>query len=576
MFKKKLLTLAALAFCAAIVTAQTKGAAPVSSAKEATAGLIGDGAIDSLPFGNEDGKGIVFGQYKTELGRVELGWGNAFGDALWLSIYDGYTINGTSGKKDSVKKQTNIEDYGNTANSDGVNVDYTDERERDLESINGTLTVKNSFAIGVGLNNTFGIQAVWDADWANKNNVASSFGNETKTVGSATVTAKKLSGETTTITSDTANSKTGETTSEKNDKIKNFIRKNTITLNFKGAGIENDGEKTFYAKLNKIYSDLDFNTKATDYTKSTENKGVTSESITGNGINQTISINPGLEAEVGFNLPAIGVMKSTVSFTDDFNMKFDIKKNKTSYTTVTESYTTANTNASWDVSSYRKTDTVTQEYEYKPGKKLYWKNTLTPKYSMDFDLLDQLTFKAEVSAAVSLNQDNQDAGKTKISSAKTTKDFSTGNTTTNTTETVEYGDPTNTHKFETSVEPKLALGLVYQLIPGKTNINFGFAVTPGAYTWTTTETTNSNINTIYTKDAVNEYGTTTTSKNVAIASNAKESKENKFVNGTTSTEFNLGATWFFSENAKFDVFYRTTGAYLFSGNTFGVDFAVMF
>lgn len=574
MFKKKLLTVAALAFCAAIVIAEP----PKSEVNEATVGLIGDGVIDDLAFGNEEGKGVVFGKYDTNRGGVELGWGNAFGDTLWISLYDFYKINGTSAKTDSVDKSTNIED--NASNSDGVNVDYTDERDRKLTSAYNTnqpsnVKFTNYFAAGVGINNTFGIQAAWLANWENKKDVVPGIAsNEGKTFGTgATATTVNVyrvkaygNGDTTTVSEDNTNSKSGESSSEKYSKIKNFNRQNKIILNFKGAGIETD---SFYAKLNKIYSDLNFTTTSLDYTKSTSVRGATTESITGNGIDQTIAINPGLEAEVGFNLPEIGVMKSTLSFTDDFNMKFNVVKNKTTYTTVTEKYGTTGTTT-------RTTDTVTTDYEYKPGKKLYWANTLTPKFTMEFDLLDQLTLKSAVSADVLVKQDNQDAGKAKAVKTSTTKDFYTGNTTSNVTETVEYGDATNTHIFETSVTPKIALGLVYQLIPGKTNINFGFEVKPGAYTWTTTEKTNSNINDVYTKDDVTAYGTTTTSKKVNVANSAAETREVKFNNADTTFDFGLGATWFFTENAKFDVTYKTQSDNLFSGSSFGVDFAVMF
>jgi len=544
MFKKKLLTVAALAFCAAIVTAAT----PTSQVKKATANLIGDGAIDDLAFGNEEGKGIFFGQVSSS-GNVELGWGKAFSDTLWISLYDGIDINGTEKSKESVTKV-----YGfNRDSNDEVNYDYFDERPRTLSSDTGNnFKFYNDFAVGVGLNNKFGVQAVWTADWAEKKNVALSFGD-----GGA-----ELSAQTATVKDETTNSSTGLSTSKEFSKIKNFNRKNTITFNFKGAGIEDDDEVAFYAKLNSVYTDLNFNTKSNNYTESTTYLGATKESITADGINQTITIRPGLEAEVGFNLANWGVAKPKVYFQDNFKIGFDIVKDNTNYNKVVETSTTRTT-----------TD---KTYEKTPGKKLDWSNTFTPAFVLDFDLLDNLTLKAGAGVGVNLSQQNVKAYKTKVVTTTTTYNKATG-LSSSTTSTVEAGASQDTKTFTTSVNPGIALGLVYGIIPEKTNINFGVAVNPGQYKWTTTETTNSNINTVTTTDSKDINGETSSSRTVSLATAAEEKLEKEFNAGTTTARFNIGATWFFTENAKLDVYYANDFSGIFNNaNTFGIDFAVMF
>ena len=114
------------------------------------------------------------------------------------------------------------------------------------------------------------------------------------------------------------------------------------------------------------------------------------------------------------------------------------------------------------------------------------------------------------------------------------------------------------------------------MIPGKTNLNFGIEVAPGSYSWTTKETTNSNINTITTTKTTDEYGVTGTSKNVQIANNGTETKETTFVNYGTAANFRLGATWFFTENVKLDVTYGSSFGDVFGTSKFGADICVLF
>lgn len=570
MFKKKLLTVAALAFCAAIVTAQTKGTGyPTSRVKATTVNLIEDDVIDSLPFGNEEGKGVLFGQYASDDAKIELGWGNAFGDALWLSIYDGIWIKGNEKKTESVTKK-----YGYAYNGESVNVDYTDEDPRKTESdTSNTFNFNNDFAVGVGINNTIGIQAVWGADWTeNKDVVAFKANNDS--ISSTTDLTKSNSAL---LKKEKTTSSTGETISEEYGKVKNFTRNNKITFNFRGIGIENDGEVPFFANLKSVYSSLNFATKSNDYTATRAFLSSTKESITADGIDQTVTIRPGLTAEVGFNLANWGIAKPTISFTEDFNIGFDIVKNKTNFSKTTE----------------KRSERVTSETttEYTPGKKLDWKNTLTPALTLDFDLLDQLTLKTVVGAQIGLAQTNVAAGKTKTVKTDTTYTKATGLSTVTTTTTEDCAKDSSgnyiqdSKKFETTVSPAIALGLVYQVIPGKTNINFGVNVNPGKYSWTTTETTNANINKVVTTEQKDEQGMTKTSTTVTVNNDSTigtaEKRETEFknlvgTNGGTSGNFSIGATWFFTENAKFDVSYSAGFGNVFGTSAFGVDFAVMF
>lgn len=548
MFKKKLLTFAAATLCAAFVIAE-----PTSLVKKTTAELIEDGAIDSFAFGNEEGKGIVYGKYDSYENRVELGWGNAIADKLWLSVYDAYYLYGTETKTESLTKV-----YGT---DDGVNVDYVDENPREVTTDTSELNFDNKLGVGLAFNNKFGVQAYWRANWKNYKNPNSINNDGTMSVA-------------TTLSNESKNSGTGYTASRKYDNVKNYNRANLIKFNFKGAGIENVGDIAFYAKLNNVRADLNFNVKSNDYTSVAATNGTKTTDISATGLNSITDINPGLEIETGFNLPAWGVAKPQLSFVEDFSMEFKLRKYNTSRSTYSENVNSKTTN--------------TVDYDVTQGGRIYWKNVLTPRLTVDFDLGEKLTLKTRASAAISLNQTKAESDTYTRTTTATTYNKATGNSTVQkTTVTAASSNPSvgtanrNMSSFTTAVTPKIDLGLVYQTIPGKMNINFGATVNPGAYTWTTTEYTNANINTVTVVENTNEYGTSDKTTNVNVNGNSTtgtaETRTTTFTNAGTTTALNLGATWFFTDAVKLDVYYSTGFTNIFTAaNKFGIECCVLF
>lgn len=548
MFKKKLLTFAAATLCAAFVIAE-----PTSLVKKTTAELIEDGAIDSFAFGNEEGKGIVYGKYDSQENRVELGWGNAIADKLWLSVYDAYFLYGTETKTESLTKV-----YGT---ADGVNVDYVDENPRQVSTDTSSLHFDNKLGVGLAFNNKFGVQAYWRANWYN-------YKNPNRIMNDGTM------GSVTTLSNESKNSATGNSSSQNYDNVKNYDRANTIKFNFKGAGIENVGNIAFYAKLNNVRADLNFNVKSNDYTQVVATNGTKSTDISSTGINSVTDINPGLEIETGFNLPAWGVAKPQLSFVEDFSMAFKLRKYNTSRSTYSD-FETSKT-------------TTTVDYDVTQGGGINWTNVLTPRLTVDFDLGEKLTLKTRASAAISLNQSKAESDTYTRTTTSTTYDKATGNSTVaKTTVTAASANPSvgtanrNMSSFKTTVTPKIDLGLVYQTIPGKMNINFGATVNPGAYTWTTTEYTNANINTVSVTENTNAYGTsdktTTVNVNNDSYTGTAETRTTTFNNAGTTTALNLGATWFFTDAVKLDVYYSTAFNDIFTAaNKFGIECCVLF
>ena len=107
--------------------------------------------------------------------------------------------------------------------------------------------------------------------------------------------------------------------------------------------------------------------------------------------------------------------------------------------------------------------------------------------------------------------------------------------------------------FTTEIAPKLSAGFVYEVTPGKFNVNFGVSAQP-TYTWTTTTLTNANINTVTVTETKDKVGNVTTSKEVTVNNNGDAETKTTALSTSCPTEINLGATWFFTENVSFDAY----------------------
>ena len=251
---------------------------------------------------------------------------------------------------------------------------------------------------------------------------------------------------------------------------------------------------------------------------------------------------------------------------DYYNMSFYGNKQNKSYTTVTDNLTS--------------TTTTTTEYSINTGKHLILGNTFTPKLIFDFDLDEKLQLVGQISAGIYTGYSNNKSNTYKKVVTNKTLDKTTGDYTTNTvTTTTGPSGGQDTNNLTIRVTPEYSLGLVYQVNPGKMNLNFGVNVSRAPYQWKISQTTNANINTVTVTETTDKLGNTTGSKTVDIANGGTESKTVEYsYNGTgTSTSLKLGATWFFTENVKLDVYWANNFTYLFtSDNGFGIDLCVMF
>ena len=560
MLKKKLVTIVAAAFCVALVTAQS------SAVNKVTTGLIGDGAIDSFKFGTEDGSGVIFGQYNNEDKQVVLGWGNLLSDTLWLSVYDAWNFN-------SAKAQETAQAYNKAQADDGINVDYTTTTRKVLGSYYNWIV--NTLGIGAGINNTLGFQLEWKADY--KVYKKPSLNSDTPDWGTSPIVpiAENNYNDLSIIIKEEVNepdygcNRKKEWTKFANNKIKN-----NFTVNFKGVGIEDLGDIDFFVKLNKVSFDWESINRTGDYTASTTINGKTTSETTITGKNTINTLKPGLNFDLGLNVIDNDIATVKFVYEDDFSMSFKPSTNE-STKTVKDPIASASTET-----------TTTNSYKVEYGKYLQWENKFEPKLAAEFNVAKPLKLKAQLALPVTLTQTIDEVGKyestTQVEIFDRTNGYSyLSSLNPKTTETGKYqnsdGEIQNKTVFETKIAPKLSAGFVYEVTPGKFNVNFGVSAQP-TYTWTTKTYTNANINTVTVTENKDQYGNVKTSKTVNVIT--ENSPESKTTNLSTDclTEINLGATWFFTENVRFDAYLLNNFGYnsLFTLSRAGASVTVKF
>lgn len=546
MLKKKLVTIVAAAFCVALVTAQS------SAVNKVTTGLIEDGAIDSFKFGTEDGSGVIFGQYNNASQQVVLGWGNSLSDTLWLSVYDAWNFVDASATETATA-------INNAQPDDGINVDYT-TTTRKVEGRN-TNKISNLLGIGAGINNTLGFQLEWEANYRVHKNPAT---GDTLNWGTSAITEDY--GTDRVIKEEFNDPNNGFNRKEEWTKFANNNIDNNFTVNFKGVGIENLGDIAFFAKLNKVYFKWNSINRTGDYTESKTTNGKTTSETTITGKNTENTLTPGLIFDLGLNVIDNDIATVKFVYEDDFSMSFKPSTNE-STKTVKNPIATAST------------ETTTDSYKVEYGKYLQWSNKFEPKLAAEFNVAKPLKLKAQLALPVTIGQTTDEVGKYESTNQVETFDRTKGYSYLSTpkiTTTGKYqnsdGGTQNKTVFETEIAPKLSVGFVYEVTPGKFNVNFGAYAQP-TYEWTTTTRTNANINTVTVTENKDQDGNVTTSKtvNAGIDNNEPETKTTAL---TTSMNagINLGATWFFTENVRFDAYILSdlNNNNLFNNNLFNL------
>ena len=538
MLKKKLVTIVAAAFCVALVTAQS------SAVNNVTTGLIEDGAIDSFKFGTEDGSGVIFGQYNNADKQVVLGWGNLLSDILWLSVYDAWNF------KDAAATETATAKNESTAD-DGINVDSTKTtRKVEGRSYN---QIFNTLGIGAGINNTLGFQLVWDADY--KVYKKPYVNSNTPNWGTYPIGAVNYDYDNIIIKEEVNDPNTGVNTKKEWTKFANNDIKNKFTVNFKGVGIEDLGDIAFFAKLNNVSFDWESTNRTGDYTESETTNGKTTSEITITGKNTINTLTPGLNFDLGLNVIDNDIATVKFVYEDEFSMSFKPSTNESTKTVKTP--------------GIAEEITTTNSYKVEYGKYLMWSNKFEPKLAAEFNVAKPLKLKAQLALPVTLTQTINDADKyEKVSQTETfNRTYGYSELNKKTTETGREGTAKNSDEFITEIAPKLSAGFVYEVTPGKFNVNFGVSAQP-TYTWTTTTLTNANINTVKVEEEKDKDGNVKTSKEVTVNKGNDETKKTAL---TTSMNagINLGATWFFTENVRFDAYILNT----FGSNTYDTLFS---
>ena len=479
--------------------------------------------------------------------QVVLGWGNLLSDILWLSVYDAWNFKEAAATETATAKNESTAD-------DGINVDST----KTTRKVEGRFynEIFNTLGIGAGINNTLGFQLVWEADYTMYKNPAT---GAALNWGTAAI-PNDFDANNRVIKEEINDPDNGVNTKKEWTKFANNDIKNKFTVNFKGVGIEDLGDIAFFAKLNNVSFDWESTNHTGDYTESETTNGKTTSEITITGKNTINTLTPGLNFDLGLNVIDNDIATVKFVYEDEFSMSFKPITNESTKTVKTP--------------GIAEEITTTNSYKVEYGKYLKWENKFEPKLAAEFNVAKPLKLKAQLALPVTLTQTIDDADKYEKVSQTEIFDRTNGysylsDSNPKKTKTGIEGTAKNSDEFKTEIAPKLSAGFVYEVTPGKFNVNFGVSAQP-TYTWTTTTLTNANINTVTVTETETEYhlGNVETSKEVTVNKGNDETKTTAL---TTSMNagINLGATWFFTENVRFDAYILNT----FGSNTYDTLFS---
>ncbi|MBP3710782.1 MAG: hypothetical protein J6I73_10365 [Treponema sp.] len=526
--------------------------AQTSNKKIATAGLIGDGLVDSFKPGISDNKGLLWGTYHLRGANFHLfdaAVGFNITDALWVGVYE-------SGYFNDHRITVNAAQNGSHT-SDGIHIDWVDEnRSKSRSNGIGGMTYYNYLAVPFAINHALGGKAYWTI--GSKNNTNTHVRPEMDPT-----TAQFTNTTTTGISGSETDKGAGIVTTENAKGIRNYSAYNKWGISFLGIGLPETGNINFYVQLNDVSLALqEDNVKTLNYTAERKKNGVVIESETQKGDSWHSFLIPAVEAELGFSLPSFGLMNTTFALVDNFEIAFPMQRTVGTVTTLDDRESVIN---------IKETKTV----DYKAAKNTFngfwWSNTFTPRLTSSFDFGDRLTVKARVGADIKIGNYGYDASGTGNFVAGLEK---TGRgTTTTTTETYDYTTlgttkvtqvvddvvaSTKTTRFTTEISPALSIGASYAVKPGKFLINVGTKLVPATFKWQTDTTTNISYTAHNYTETTDEFGNTTRSGETWTTSPSIGSEPiervQKFYNvNQVNADFYLGATWFMGDKFILDI-----------------------
>ncbi len=535
---KKMLSLVSVAFMVQAIFAQM----PNSNTKIVTKDLITDEIVDNLDTGAEGQKSLFFGGYDSTNKLIQAGYGQGFGDALWFSLYDGYYLYGNTSNTDSATSDS--------VARDGVNIDYTDNSNK--ATIKGYNNLKNNLAFSMYINKKIGGTFFWNTDtiWDNYYDNTDPTG---ALLGTTNTTSTLI---TTTTSSSTESTSNGTKTNTIYNALNNKFAKNTFGLNFNGVSTPNlFGDLNFYVALNAISVEIDNHYINVGYDKTSTLNGFKTPTGTASytGTYNLNKITPALEFETGITGKKLwNVVTPSFILIENFQMTFRKYENSYNYNQLTTNTVTVQ-------------ETRNTNYELNPGKYKDWKNTLTPRADFSFDLGERITLKTRAQAEVSFGNVYTAADRTTTTITTTTENKITGDTSI-IKQVTTTGSATNKDEFTTKVTPKFDVGLVYQVVPGKFNVNIGMGAKSGVLTWTKTTTTNSNIPRIDTTTTTNYAGEEVTYSTITVGNGdgpaagdaTAETKVTNFTSSTPSVNAAIGFTLFLGEHAQLDTILLTS------------------
>ena len=505
-------------------------AEPVSFLNDTTYELFEDETVDNFAWGlkDEDVKGIVLGAFDSSSYNFSIAAGAYLGNAWW-SLYDTGDFFADITKTRSVTNDA--------VAADGINTDYVDVESDTYKTRNNDNYINNELYLSYATD-SWGLQSYWlltDTTGDGK------FGKETKTA-EAHVTGQSDK----TVT-----------------KISKYDGTNTFGANFKGFALTDIGSLGMYFQLNNFEVAWENTSTTTKVEDSNKQNGFVYSSTSSKEKDAHNKFTPRVSGEMGFDLPEIGSLSTKLVVKDELWLSFGIRNNKNVVTTVAET------------ADQKVTTTTTTTRDYHNATDLFTiSNTISPSLVFDFNVGERLSVKA--SAGFDLEVANEPgykvATQTKVVET-TTYDKNNKTTTKNYKKDVTAVTSTNptlppaqyVNSINTTATVNTALALVYQVKPGKFNLNMGLKWNPATLSWANTTAKNYSYKTSSYESNTNSAGSTTVSKDevtwhtkdtAAAGDGTPESKNTDFDLAAAGTpELKIGATWFITPKASLDIAY---------------------
>lgn len=254
---------------------------------------------------------------------------------------------------------------------------------------------------------------------------------------------------------------------------------------------------------------------------------------------------------LGMTLPSFGIVTPKFEFADEISGYYTGNVNNSSSKTIKTTYTTKTTTETSTSTNY--------------GADFNLANVATPAMKFTFDAGENVKIAAKVKVPVTFDYTRNGADFSATRTVTTTEALDRSTKTVNNVYAESAVNGNDLNQYTVEVIPEVDLGIVWAIMPGKLNFNFGVAATAGDFKWVTKNTTASK-KTLNNKTVdTDEFGVETVTADsksllAAVDPNGNNTDTSECVYSVTSANVkgSLGATLFLGEYATLDMLIANT------------------